>query len=384
MNFLFAPDSFKGSLKAVEICNMLETAAKRYFENCKYIKLPVADGGEGTIEALLLTLKLQTKKISVHDPLMRDIDAIYAQGEDFALVEMAQTSGLCLLSENERCAAKTSSYGLGEAINYALEDNFKTIYIGIGGSATNDGGMGMLCALGVKFFDDNGNQLLGKGEALQYVKKLDLTNLNPKIKDADFIVISDVQNPIVGELGATMVFGKQKGANMKMLEELEYGMQNYCDILEKTLGKKISEISGGGAAGGTGAALVAFLNARLTSGIDTILDKVGFEEVIKGVDLIITGEGRIDAQSAYGKVISGISMRAGNTPVMAIVGGIEDGFETIYEKGVAGVFSVFKNVMSLEYAMENANTLFAEAADRMFRILKLGYQLGENSQASKK
>ncbi len=373
MKIVIAPDSFKGSLTAGEVASIVANAAKANFPDAEIIEAPVADGGEGTLDAIMQGLSLEEVSLSVTGPDFAPVRASYAKNGDTAYIEMARESGICLSKLHS--ARLTTSRGFGEAIAHALENGAKKLYLAIGGSATNDGGMGMLEALGVKFLDADGVQLAGKGENLAKIHAVDISGIMPSLKEAECNIICDVQNPLLGETGATRVYGPQKGATEAELDVLEKGMSNFADCAEKVLGKKCRQNAGAGAAGGVGFALIAFAGGRFCPGIDTVLDIIDFDGKVKNADLVITGEGKMDGQSAYGKAPVGVAMRAGGAPVIAMVGGIGEGFEAVYEKGITSVFSVFANAMPLSEAIENAVPMMQSAADRMFRTVKAGMKM---------
>ncbi len=373
MKIVIAPDSFKGSLEAREAAALIAEAARANFPTAEIIETPVADGGEGTLDAIMQGLELETVSLTVTGPDFTPCEAVYARKDDTAYIEMARTSGLCM--SQLRTAKKTTSRGFGEAIAHALDHGAKTLYLAIGGSATNDGGMGMLQALGVQFLDEAGQIPEGKGENLEKIKKIDVSNLMPALQAADCYIICDVQNPLLGMAGATRVYGPQKGADEKDLDALEKGMENYAACAAEVLGKRFDTCSGAGAAGGVGFALLAFAGGKFCPGIETVLDIIGFDEKVKNADLVITGEGKMDGQSAYGKAPVGVAARCGGIPVIAMVGGIGEGFEAVYEKGITSVFSVFDSAMPLSQAIENAVPMMCRAADRMFRTVKAGMQI---------
>ena len=323
MKILFASDSFKGSLTSMQISNLLKQATSEIFPNAQPASMSVADGGEGTMDSLVNSLGGTWKTVDVLGPLQENIKARYGiLPEGKAIIEMAEASGLPLVPSDKRNPQKTTSYGTGMLIRDALENGITDITIAIGGSATNDGGMGAMQALGIKFLDENNNKLTGCGENLSKVKNIDLDNLHHAVAKTNFTVMCDVTNPLLGNQGATYTFGRQKGADDTMLAELEYGMSIYANKIKSIIGKDISGKEGSGAAGGLGFALMAFLGAKLQSGIDVVLDLLDFDKKLKDVDLVITGEGRMDNQSAFGKVPSGIGKRCKKmgVPAVAIVG----------------------------------------------------------------
>lgn len=268
----------------------------------------------------------------------------------------------------------TTTYGTGELIKEALDLGYRKISIAIGGSATNDGGMGAMRALGVKFLDAEGKELSGVGADLGKVVDIDVTGLHPAVKESEITVMCDVNNPLTGPDGATYTFGKQKGGTPEILDELEAGMKQYASVIHKKFGKDVNQIAGAGAAGGLGAALCVFLNATMKSGIETVLDLIDFEHLLEGVDLVVTGEGRMDWQSAFGKVPSGVGMRckAQGIPAVAIVGGMGAGVDKIYEFGVDSIITTINGAMPIEEALERAEELYSSAALRMFKMVKVG------------
>ena len=298
-----------------------------------------------------------------------------------AIIEMAEASGLPLVPSDKRNPQKTTSYGTGMLIRDALENGITDITIAIGGSATNDGGMGAMQALGIKFLDENNNKLTGCGENLSKVKNIDLDNLHHAVAKTNFTVMCDVTNPLLGNQGATYTFGRQKGADDTMLAELEYGMSIYANKIKSIIGKDISGKEGSGAAGGLGFALMAFLGAKLQSGIDVVLDLLDFDKKLKDVDLVITGEGRMDNQSAFGKVPSGIGKRCKKmgVPAVAIVGGLLSGYESIYNCGIESVTTTINGAMTIDEALANSEDLYLDAARRLLRMIRCGkYIFKEN------
>ncbi|NNJ28386.1 glycerate kinase family protein [Lacrimispora defluvii] len=378
MKFLFASDSFKGSLSSEEIVGILTEEAKRIFPGCECSGVSVADGGEGTIEAVIDAMNGQIRRALVHGPLMEETTADYGVFDgSHAVIEMAKASGLPMVPAEKRNPLHTTTYGTGELIKAALDEGYRKIAIAIGGSATNDGGMGAMTALGVKFLDKAGNQLTGYGKDLGEVDHIDVSGLHPGVKETEFTVMCDVTNPLTGQNGATFTFGKQKGGTPEILEQLEKDMKSYAGKLLELTGIDVDQIRGTGAAGGLGAALKVFLNANMKSGIETVLDLIQFDTLLEGVDLVVTGEGRMDWQSAFGKVPSGIGMRCKEKgiPAVAIVGGIGDGAEKIYEYGIESITTTIQGAMTIEEAMERSVELYRGAAQRTFRMLRAGMSL---------
>ena len=379
MKFLFASDSLKGTLSSGDTGRLLAKAAKEVFPACICEGIPVADGGEGTVDAVIRAVQGQQIRVKAQDPLMQTRETYYGKlDENRAIIEMALASGYALVPAEKRNPLYTSSYGTGELIRDALDRGFRDITIAIGGSATNDGGMGCMRALGVRFLDRAGRELMGNGSDLGRLAAIDDSGLDPRIADAVFTVMCDVTNPLCGENGATYTFGPQKGATPEILERLERGMENYRDILIRTYDMNPDTIPGSGAAGGLGAALLVFLRAQLKSGIETVLDLIEFDRRLKGVSLVVTGEGCTDWQSCYGKVVQGVGdrCRKHNVPAVALVGGMGEGAEQIYEHGIRSIVTTVNGIMPPKEAFKNAEILYYQAALRLFRLLKTGMELG--------
>lgn len=378
MKILFASDSFKGSLSSEKICMLLDRAAKRVFPQAETQGLLVADGGEGTVDAVVKELKGSYCFMDVKDPLFRNIRAAYGllpNGE--AVIEMAAASGLTLVPAEKRNPLFTTSYGTGMMIKDAAEKGCKKITVAIGGSATNDGGMGAMSALGVRFYDKYGNILLGKGGELEKVAKIDTEHMVPALRNIEFTVMCDVNNPLLGEQGATFTFGAQKGGSREILCTLEEGMKKYASVAEAATNKSVSGFSGAGAAGGLGFALMAFLNARLKPGIETVLDLIDFDNKLQSASLVITGEGRMDWQSSFGKVPSGVGKRCqkAGVPAVAVVGGLLPGYESIYNTGIMTVVTTVNGVMSMDEAIERCEELYEDAAYRLLKAVKCGMEM---------
>lgn len=378
MKILFASDSFKGSLSSERIGELLEEAAKKVFPQAETESVLAADGGEGTMEAVVKEQHGSYRQIPVMDPLGKTITASYGLLPDgTAIIEMAKASGLPLVPVSLRDPKETTSYGTGQLIADALDQGVRKIVVGIGGSATNDGGMGAMSALGVRFLDSEGKILAGCGKHLGKVEKIDLSGLHSGVREAVFTVMCDVENPLLGQNGAAYTFGEQKGAGKEDLELLEKGMSRYAQLVEEEMKCQTAEIKGAGAAGGLGFAFLTFLNANLRSGIETVLDMVGFDEKLQDVDLVITGEGRMDWQSSFGKVPSGIGKRCkkAHVPAAAIVGGLLKGYEGIYDTGISTVMTTVNGAMELSEAMKRSEELYLDAAYRLFRAIACGMSI---------
>lgn len=379
MKLLFASDSFKGSLSSAKTAALLERAAREVFgEGSHCLGVPVADGGEGTAEAVVAGAGGSFIDAAVHGPLMEPVTARYGvlRGQR-AVIEMAAASGLTLVPENKRDPMRATSFGTGELILNALDSGCTDLAIAIGGSATNDGGMGCARALGVRFLDDKGRELEGRGEDLEKVRDIDLSSLDPRIKDTKITVMCDVTNPLCGPDGATNTFGAQKGASQETLVRLEAGMVNYRDIIRRKFGIDPDAIPGAGAAGGLGAALAVFFGGEMRSGIDTVLDLIGFDSLLEGADLVVTGEGRTDRQSVFGKVMRGVGerARARGIPAVGLSGSLGEGAEILYDHGVASIMTAVDAPMTLSEAIGRAEELYCRAAVRMFRFIQAGMQI---------
>ena len=376
MKFIFAPDSFKGSLSALACCDILERVTAKIFPGAETISVPVADGGEGTVDALLRAMGGQRMTTKVTGPLFEPETATWGLLSDgTAVMEMAQASGLPYVPADKKDPRKATSYGTGEMIAAALRAGARSILIGIGGSATNDGGLGMLQALGAKFTDKDGNAVRPVGGEMANVAEADFGGLLPELKECRITVICDVTNPLLGENGATFIYGPQKGATPEIRDELEAGMAHFAGVVERAVGRDIAAFPGAGAAGGLGAALGGVLGAQLKSGIDAVLDAVDFESKLEGVTLAVTGEGRIDGQSVrFGKVPVGVAKRcaAKNIPVAAIVGGIGDGAEGLFDLCESTIMTTVSGPMSLEKAMTDAPALYEYAAESLLRAIRIG------------
>lgn len=378
MKFLFASDSFKGTLSSRRTAELLTRAAQEIFPDCECGYLEVADGGEGTTEAVLSAAGGRRMEAVVCGPLWERRKACYAALDGRrAVMEMAAASGLPLVPAELRDPRNTTSYGTGELIRGALDKGFRDLSIAIGGSATNDGGIGCMRALGVRFLDEDGNELSGCGGDLIKIRSIDRSGLDPRLRDTHVTVMCDVTNPLCGENGATHTFGKQKGGTPEILDELEAGMENYRELLRREFGIDMDEEPGAGAAGGLGAALLSFLRAELRSGIETVLDLIEFDKKLEGVSLVVTGEGRADWQSAFGKVMQGVGRRClrQGVPAVAIVGSMGDGAEQIFDYGIESMITTVNGVMPLEEALERAEELYLGAARRLFRMLRAARSL---------
>lgn len=358
MKIVIAPDSFKESLSALEAANAIERGFKLVFPNAVYSKMPMADGGEGTVQSLVDATNGLIEERIVTGPLGEPVKAFFGLMGDgkTAVIEMAAASGLHLVPVENRNPLVTSTRGTGELISAALDLGVKNIIIGIGGSATNDGGAGMFQALGGRLLDELGNDIGSGGGALSHIVTIDLTGLDARLKDVQIEVACDVDNPLTGQRGASAIFGPQKGATPEMVDLLDKNLSHFADVAERAIGKSFRDIEGVGAAGGLGASLLAFLNADLKRGIHIVLNAVNFEDVVKDADLVITGEGRIDSQTVYGKTPIGVAKAAKKygVPVIGLAGSLSQDSDVVYEHGIDALFSIVPGITTLPDAFEHA------------------------------
>lgn len=440
MNILIAPDSFKGTLSSQKIIDIIAQQAGKYFPACTITGVPIADGGEGTVQAVLSTCPGLLRTVEVTGPLFEPVKASYAilppqmwknsspagpdnsknvcpsnndkllsvplsdcflealpqkknaqcagsqlsasdscrnQDGPTAVIEMAAASGITLIPAAIGNALHTTSYGTGQLIADAISQGCRKIVLALGGSATNDGGCGAMSALGFRFLDNSGQEITPTGENLIHIRHIETAGILPALKEISMTVMCDVKNPFCGQNGATYTYGPQKGASAEHLSLLEKGMKNFAEIIRQELGKDIANIPGAGAAGGMGGALSAFLNGRLASGILTMLELVQFQKLASQADLIITGEGLADEQSAQGKVLWGIGQyaKAAGIPAVAIVGGVNSEAKALYEYGITAFVPALNYAMPLEEVLSHAEELLSDAAERTFRILKAGLRL---------
>lgn len=365
---VIASDSFKGCLSSAEVAESAREGVLRVFPDCKILSVSVADGGEGTIDALVDSLGGNFVTAPVKGPLGDPVGARYGMAGDLAVIEMAQASGLTLIEPERRNPMLTSTYGTGELILDAARRGCRRFLVGLGGSATNDGGTGMLTALGVRFLDSDGNVLAGRGADLERIADIDMSGLDKDVRSSSFSIACDVDTPFCGPQGTAQIFAPQKGADARMVEDLDRGMESFARIISGRLGIDISNDKGAGAAGGLGGAFKAFLGAKLERGVEIVLDTVGFDETIRGADLVITGEGSIDSQTSKGKTAYGVLCRAKRQgiPVVAIGGKVENGLE---DMGFALVRPILEREVPLEVAMEPSFAA-ANIKDTVEQILK--------------
>jgi glycerate kinase len=374
MNILIAPDKFKGSLSALQAADAIEAGMRAVFPDAVYRKLPVADGGDGTVQAIVDALGGRQVQVSVAGPLGEPVMAPYGRCGDLAIIEMAAASGLALIPLARRDPLHATSAGTGQLILHALDAGARRFVLGVGGSATNDGGAGMLAALGVRLLDANGAALPPGGAALRHLADIDTAGLDPRLAGCDIEVACDVDNPLLGPRGATAVFGPQKGATPDAVGQLEAALQRYADVLARRFGAGAPDFAGAGAGGGIATAMVLFLQGRLRPGIDIVADVVGLEAAIGAAHLVITGEGRIDGQSAGGKAPVGVARLARRLgkPVIAIGGSLAPDADAVHAEGIAAVFSAVSRPCTVEDAVRDAAVNLHAAARNVAAALRVG------------
>ena len=379
MKIVIAPDSFKGSLTALQVAEAMEVGLRRVFPDATIEKVPMADGGEGTVQSLVDATGGEILTAQVMDPLGNTIDAQYGVLGDgvTAVIEMAEASGLTLVPLNKRDPRITTTYGTGELIRSALAHGCRKLIIGIGGSATNDGGAGMAQALGAKLLTASGEQIKPGGGHLATLNSIDLSELDPRITETETVVACDVNNPLTGEQGASYVYGPQKGATREMIEMLDANLAHFDKILQRDLSKSVGNVPGAGAAGGLGASLMAFVDASLKSGIEIVTEAAQLSKRLADADLVITGEGQINFQTVFGKTPVGVARvaKTHNIPVIAIAGSIADDSDGVYDAGIDAMIDIVPEPMPLETAIENATALTEIAAERAGRMVAAGIKI---------
>lgn len=376
MKIIVAPDSFKDSLSAKEAAGAIAAGVTRVFPAAKVVQIPLADGGEGTVEALVEATGGQYVQKIVTGPLGEKVRATYGLLNDSqrAVIEIAAASGLPLVPKHRRNPLRTTTYGSGELIKDALNQGCRSFIIGLGGSATVDGGVGLLQALGGRFVDSEGREIGFGGGELGRLAYIDLSGMDPRIYKSTFLLASDVENPLCGPRGAAAAFGPQKGATPEMVQLLDQNLARLADVIERQFQKQVSEIPGAGAAGGLGAGLLAFLPATMRPGIDIVMETTGFKSVLPGTDLVITGEGKIDGQTLYGKTPYGVAKEAKELgiPVIAIAGQIGEGAHCLFDHGIDSIVTLVEGPCALEEAIADARPMLTRAAERTARLLAIG------------
>ncbi|OBR95515.1 glycerate 2-kinase [Clostridium ragsdalei P11] len=374
-SILLAPDSFKESMTAKEACEAMEKGIKKVNKNIKCIQVPMADGGEGTMQSLVDATGGDIYRLKVIGPLGDEVEAEYGilgDGET-GIIEMASASGIGLVPKEKRNPLITTTYGTGQLIRDCLNHNIRKLLVGIGGSSTNDGGVGAIQALGGKFMNRDGKEIGFGGGELGKIEKIDLTNFDVRLKDVKLEVACDVTNPLCGKEGASNVFGPQKGATSEMIKVLDDNLRHYAKIIKEQINVDVLNIPGAGAAGGLGAGLMVFLKGELKNGIDIVIEYSKLEEKIKQADIVFTGEGSIDFQTQYGKTPIGVAMIAKkyNKPVVALAGSVENGIDVLYEKGIDSIFSIVRGVTTLDCALKKGSENIEKTVENIVRLMNV-------------
>lgn len=384
MRIVVAPQAFKGSLGAFQVCDAMRDGILQVAPETEVCISPMADGGDGTLEVLIKNTQGKTVSCLVTGPLSKKVHAVWGimgNGRT-AVIEMARASGLALISKAEQNPMIATTYGTGELILDALNAGYREFIVGVGGSATCDGGAGMAQALGVRLLDAQGKELPYGGKGLLRLDRIDMSNVDPRVFESRFQVASDVTNPLCGPEGTAAIYGPQKGAAPAMVKELDEALLHYSEILNRDLGVDVEDVPGAGAAGGLGAGLIAFLRAELRPGVDVVSEAIDFSGVLKESALVITGEGQLDGQSAYGKTILGVASRAQKfkIPVIAIAGSIRPGYQSIYQQGVTSAVSIVTGPIELDEAVDNTYKLVADATERAMRMVSAGIAIRQNRE----
>ena len=379
--FVLAPDSFKESMTALQACHAMQNGLSKIFPEAVFIKVPMADGGEGTVDTLIATAQGQQVKCQVTGPLpAQKVESYFGliDAGQTAVIEMAKANGIHLLTPAERNPLLTTTYGTGEMIRLALDLGVSRIIIGLGGSVTNDAGAGMAQALGVHFYDNNGHEVSLGGRELDRVKTIDWSRLDPRLKTTEIIIASDVNNPLTGAQGASYIFGPQKGATPDMVLQLDHNLSHFADIVEQQLNLRKREVPGAGAAGGLGFGLLVFTGARIQSGVELVIQETQLEKYIARADYIFTGEGRLDEQSCFGKTPVGVARlaRQYGKPVIACAGSIGPQADTLYEEGFTAIFGILDQCSDIAAACQNGAINLERTCENIGRILKLAEKQG--------
>ena len=372
------PDSFKGTLSSARICEIIGGKVAEHFPDCRVVSIPVADGGEGSVDCFLTALGGEKVKLTVKNPYFEDMEGFYGliDGGETAVVEMAACAGLPLVA-GRKDPCKTTTYGVGELILAAAARGAKKIIVGLGGSATNDGGCGAAAAVGVKFYNNKGEAFVPTGGTAHEIARIDMSGRDKRLERVEIVAMCDIDNPMYGPAGASCVFGPQKGAGPEMVRFLDKGIRHLAEIIKRDLEQDLAFMPGSGAAGAMGAGMAAFFGARLQMGIETVLDAVHFADAIAGADLIFTGEGRMDRQSLRGKAVIGVARRAKlqNVPVIVIAGGADDGIDPAYGMGVTAVFSINRLPEDFSISRSKSAENLARTADNLLRLIKAAEEM---------
>lgn len=367
------PDSFKGTLSSTEICSIMKERIHTYYPGCEVVSIPVADGGEGSVDAFLTAVGGEKITLTVENPYFEPMKSFYGliDGGKTAVIEMAGCAGLPLV-EDRKDPRKTTTYGVGKLILAAAGRGISKLVVGLGGSATNDGGCGAAAAFGVRFYNKAGEEFVPTGGTLIDIDRIDMSGRSSALDGVEVVTMCDIDNPMYGPTGASHIFGPQKGADPAMVEELDRGVIHLCEVIRRDLGMDLSEVPGGGAAGAMGAGMIAFFGSRLQMGIETVLDTVSFDQTIGDADLILTGEGKIDGQSLRGKVVIGVARRAARQgkPVVAVVGGADYDVEPAYGEGVTAIFPINRLPQDFSVIRAHSRENLTFAMDNIVRMLK--------------
>ena len=367
------PDSYKGTMSSAEICAIMAGEIGKHYPEAQVVSIPVADGGEGSVACFLQAMDGMRVTVRTKNPLFEEMESFYGLVDDgrTAVVEMAASAGLPLI-EDRKDPMGASTYGAGELILHAAKSGARKIIVGLGGSASNDGGCGAACAVGVRFYDQAGKSFIPTGSTLAEIARIDLSGRDPSLDEVEIAVMCDIDNPMHGPQGAAYVFGPQKGATPEMVRVLDDGLRHLGSVIAKEFGQDLSGIPGSGAAGGMGAGMIAFFGGTLQMGIEVVLDTVDFDALLKDTDMVFTGEGKIDTQSLRGKVVIGVARRAkkAGVPVVAVVGDIGDDIETAYDEGVSAIFSINRVAVDFAVARGRAKEDLAHAMDNLMRFHK--------------
>ena len=376
VKIVISPQTFKGSISALDAAQAMRSGVLRVVPDAETVIVPVADGGDGTLETLVEGSGGEIKSVEVQGPLGERNEALWgAMGDGVtAMIEMARTSGLALVPLDSRDPLHSTTYGLGEAILAALDEGFRQFIVGIGGSATNDAGAGMAQALGVRLLDSDGLELGPGGAPLADLDNIDVSGIDPRVRESSFAVACDVTNPLTGLEGAAAVYGPQKGATPEMVERLDKALSHLAEVVRRDLQVDVEHVQGAGAAGGLGGGMLAFLNADLRPGVDIVMDAVGIDEALEGADLVLVGEGEVDFQTVYNKAPIGVAKRASrlDIPVVAISGGLGEGYKTVHDHGIDAAVAIPSAPMNLDESSERASELIANAAEQVMRLIRVG------------
>lgn len=366
------PDSFKGTLTSLEVCSVISDKINKHFPQCHVVSIPVADGGEGSVDCFLAALGGDKIYETVSSPYFENIKSFYGIiDKETAVVEMASCAGLPLV-EDRKNPSLTTTYGVGQLILAAAQKGCKKIIVGLGGSSTNDGGCGAAAAVGVKFYNKKGNEFIPVGKTLIDVDRINLSGKAKELDNIEIITMCDIDNPMYGPAGAAYIFGPQKGADEKMVVELDKGLENLCDVIKREIGKDLKDVPGSGAAGAMGAGMIAFFDSTLQMGIETVLDTVKFDDMITDADMIFTGEGKIDSQSLRGKVVMGVAKRAKTKgiPVTVIAGGADMNIDSAYDMGVNSIFTINRLPEDFQVSKHKSKENLEATIDNILRLIK--------------